>query len=106
MCVCRPYTDNNCPPLNLDSLLVQLRPQVGPKWYQFGEAAGIENNILDKFAAQCLPEDCIVELFDYWLRNSAEKPTWGDIARILKTIGLTELGLNIESVYKTGINDH
>ena len=101
--ICLLYTDN-CPPVNLDSLLVQLRPQVGPKWYQFGEAAGIENDALDKFVEQCAPEECIVELFDYWLRNSVENPTWRDIAKILKTIGLAELGLSIESIYTTGIN--
>ena len=101
--LCLPHTDN-CPPVNLDSLLVQLRPQVGPKWYQFGEAAGIANYALDKFAKQCHPEECIVELFDYWLRNSAENPTWRDIAKILKKIGLIKLGLEIESVCTTGIN--
>ena len=98
---CPTYIDNNCPPVNLNSLLVQLRPQVGPKWYKFGEAAGIRRDVLDKIAEQCSPEECIVELFDHWLFN--EKPTWRDVADILKQIGLTELGLNIERVYTTGM---
>ena len=96
-----PYTDN-FPPVNLDNLLVQLQTQVSPKWYEFGAAAGIQNETLDKFAEECLPEECIVELFDYWLMNSVEKPTWRDVAKVLKKISLTELGLSIESVYTTG----
>ena len=96
------HTDN-CPPVNLDNLLVQLRSKVGPKWYQFGEAAGIQKETLDKFAEQCSPEECIVELFDYWLINSVEKPTWRDVAQVLKQISLTELGVDIERIYTTGI---
>ena len=83
--------------------MIQLRPQVGPKWYQFGEAAGMPKDALDKIAEQCPPEECIVELFDYWLMNATEKPTWRNVAKILKIIGLTELGLNIERVYTSGI---
>ena len=96
-------TIDNCPSVNLDSLLIQLRPQVGPKWYQFGEAAGIEKEILDKLAEQCPPDQCIVELFDYWLRSSTEPPSWKAVANVLKAINLTELGQDIERVYITGI---
>ena len=98
-------SDNDCPSVNLDNLLIQLRPQVGPKWYQFGEAAGIFKDALDKIAEQCpLPDQCIVELFDYWLRNSAEPPTWKTVADVLKAMNLKELGLDIENVYITSIN--
>ena len=79
-----------------------MRSQVGPKWYQFGEAAGIEKEVLDKFAEQCPPDECIVELFDYWLRNSTKPPTWRTVADVLKAINLTELGHDIEEVYTTG----
>ena len=60
-----------CPSVDLDSLLIQLRPQVSTKWYEFGEVAGIEKEALDKIAEQCPPdqEQCIVEQFDYWLRR-------------------------------------
>ena len=94
---------DNCPPVNLDSLLIQLRPQVSTKWYQFGEAAGIEKDVLDKIAKQCPSDQCIIELFDYWLRNSAEPPTWKTVADVLKAINLTELARDIEKVYVTGI---
>ena len=87
--------------VNLDSLLIQLRSQVTPKWYEFGEAAGIERELLDKFAKQCSPEECIVEMFDYWLR-SGDKPTWRDVTKILKSIHLPQLAFDIERVYITG----
>ena len=62
------YDTDNCPPVNLDNLLIQLSPQVGPKWYQFGVAARIEREVLDKFAEQCSPQDCIVEMLYDWLK--------------------------------------
>ena len=88
--------------VDLDTLLIQLRPQVGPKWYQFGEAAGIPKDALNKIAEQCSPEECIVEVLDYWLRNTT-RPTWKGIAWILKAINLQQLAFDIERVYSTGI---
>ena len=89
--------------VNLDNLLIQLRPQVGPRWYQFGEAVGISKDVLDKFVKQCSPEDCIIEMLDYWLRSSTKQPTWNDIAKILKAVNLPQLAHDIENVYSTGI---
>ena len=89
--------------VDLDKLLIQLRPQVGSKWYQFGEAAGIEKEVLDNYAKSCPPEDCIIEILDYWLRNhQAGQLTWRDVARVLRAIGLRQLAGDIESVYSTG----
>ena len=90
--------------VDLDKLLIQLRRQVGSKWYQFGEAAGIEKEVLDNYAKNCTPEDCIMEMLDYWLRNhDAGKLTWRDVARVLRAIGLGQLAGDIESVYSTGM---
>ena len=75
--------------IDLDKLLIQLCPQVGSKWYQFGEAAEIEKEVLDSYAKSCPPEDCIIEMFDYWLRNhDAGQLTWRDVAQVLRAIGL------------------
>ena len=89
--------------MNLDNLLIQLRPQVTFKWHQFGETVGIAKEVLDCCARTCSPEDCIVEMLDYWLRNSVEKPTWKVIAEVLKAINLPQLAHDIEMVYSTGI---
>ena len=94
------YTDT-C--VNLDNVLIQLRPQVTIKWRQFGETVGIEKEVLDSCAKTCSPEDCIIEMLDYWLRNSLKKPTWKDIAEALKEINLPQLAHDIEMIYFTGI---
>jgi hypothetical protein len=90
------------PSVNLDSLLIQLRPQVSAKWYQFGVAAGIKKAVLDSLSKNCSPNDCIIEILDYWLRNSTKQPTWSDVAGILKLINHSQLASAIESVYVTG----
>ena len=85
--------------LNLDNLLIQLRPHITPQWYQFGVAVGVTKEVLDK----CLgypPEECVVEVLDYWLRTT--RPTWKDVAEGLRTIGFLNLAQSISKVYKTG----
>ena len=93
---------DDSPCVNLDNVLIQLRPQVSAKWYQFGAAIGVDKEVLDHCAKTCLPEDCIVEMLDYWLRNSTEKPTWRIISKALKAINLLQLADDIERVYITG----
>ena len=86
--------------VDLDKLLIQLRPQVSDKWFEFGQAAGIEKKVLDNYAKNCSPGDCIMEMLDYWLRNrSAGQPTWREVATVLRAIGLGQLAVDIESVH-------
>ena len=88
--------------LNLDSLLIQVQPEVTCKWYHFGQALGVDNKILDA----CLPyppEQNIIEVCDNWLRNHTGKPSWQEVAEALKRTGIQRLALDIEKVYETGI---
>ena len=87
--------------LNLDNFLIQVRTQLTSKWYQFGLALGVDKDILNKYS-EFPPEESIVEVADYWLRNSYTKPTWRDVARALKKIGFDLLAEDILNVYKTG----
>ena len=96
--------DNNLHEINLDALLIQLRKHVTSKWYEFGEAAGIKREVLDNFAENCTPDDCIIEMLDFWLRNYKGNPTWRDVGNILKAINLRQLAVDIEQVYTTGKN--
>lgn len=96
------FADNVDDSFSLDTLLIQLRAVVGTKWYEFGVAVGIDNDVLDNFASHCAPEECIVEMLDFWLRNSSNKPTWRDVAYTLKSIKLEELAVKIEDFYSTG----
>ena len=87
--------------INLDNLLIQLQAQLSSKWYQFGLSIGIQKETLNTFAEKCTPEDCIVEMLDFWLRHHKGQPTWKEIAEALKAIDLLQLAEDIESVYTT-----
>jgi hypothetical protein len=67
---------------------------VTPSWYQFGLALGVDKGILSKYS-KCPQEESLVEVADYWLRNSPTKPTWRDVAQALKKIGLDSLANDI-----------
>ena len=87
--------------LNLDSLLIQIKPEVTPNWYKFGEAIGVDDKVLDR----CIPyppEESIVEVCDHWLRNHSGKPTWREVAEALGQTNFQQLAFDIEKVYETG----
>lgn len=80
-----------------------LREEVGPRWYDFGDAVGIDNVVLDSIAKTTFPENCLVEMLDYWLKyfHDDEKLTWADVATALRDINLQELAYHIEQQYAT-----
>ena len=65
-----------------------------PKWYQFGQVLGIDNEVLDSYTGYS-PEVCIIEVLDHWLRNHHTKPTWSDVAQALKEVELNEMAEKI-----------
>lgn len=71
-------------------------------WHEFGEAVDIDDVVLDSIAKTTFPENCIVEVFDYWLKYSNEKLVWKDVADALKDIDLYELAKDIEQMYERG----
>ena len=85
--------------LNLDTLLIQVRYQVTPLWHEFGVAAGVPIDMLNK-CLNCTPEESIVEVLDYWLRQGEK--TWRDVASVLNEIHLQDLAKKILKVYDTG----
>ena len=94
------FTDHTC---NLDNLLIHLRSEVTPYWYQFGTIVGMDKDTLENYS-KYPPEQCIIEVLDYWLRNHYDsKPTWRDVANVLKEIKLNKLAENILKVYETGM---
>ena len=82
--------------LNLDTLLIQVSSQVTPLWHEFGVAAGVPMDTLNK-CLNCAPEESVVEVLDHWLRQS--KKTWRDVAHILNEIHLQELAEKILKVH-------
>lgn len=84
-------------------MLLQIRTQVTPVWYEFGQAVGVSQEILDK----CLghpADECVVEVLDHWLRM--HNPTWKDVSKGLSEVGLKNLSDGILDVYKTGKKFH
>ena len=86
--------------MDLDSLLIQLKPQVLTKWKQFAEAVGLSNIV--KQLSQYSDDECIVEVFDQWFKSHPTKPTWSNVADVLNDIGLHQLASDIMKVYETG----
>ena len=91
--------------LNLDSLLIQLRP-ISKDFRLFGSVAGIAPDILDKIVANsAAPFDGLVEVCDAWLdkcRRERTPPTWSAVAEIISLIGKDKLSHDIMKVYTTG----
>ena len=86
--------------LNLDSLLIQLRVEVTPKWREFGVAVGVPQHLLDQYSNYPVGEQ-LIQVVNYWLKNH-HHPTWGDMAELLHDIELHELADSINvlsSVY-------
>ena len=92
------HTDNT---LDLDTLLIQIKAAVTSRWYQLGEALGINKELLDRYSGYP-PEESIVEMLDQWLRCGPEKRTWRDVADALRKISLQQLAIDIEKIYETG----
>lgn len=68
-----------------------------PIWYQFGQALGMENEVLDIYT-QFSADVSIVEMLDFWLRNRHTKPTWEDVAKALREIKLQQLAEKIDAL--------
>ena len=93
------YADDT---LNLDTLLIQIKTAVTSRWYQLGEALGINKESLDRYSSYP-PEESIIEMLDQWLRSSPQRRTWRDVTDALWKTGLQQLASDIENVYETGI---
>jgi hypothetical protein len=63
----------------------------------------MDNATLEKYSKYS-PEQCLIEVLDYWVRIHDNKPTWSGIADVLKEIKITKLAENILKVYETGIS--
>ena len=74
----------------MDSLLIHLRPQVTPKWHQFGVAVGTPTELLDELSSYS-DEECMVEVTDYWLRHHEGQVTREEVTKILREIGFHQL---------------
>ena len=86
---------------NLDTLLVQVRSEVIPKWHELGLAIGMDSSDLNKLL-KYPSEQCMIEVLDWWIRSHDYLLTWKEVARILQKMGFHSLSENILNVYITG----
>jgi hypothetical protein len=78
--------------VDLDSLLILLKEELAPKWYDFGLVVGVPQELMDSYSGY--PSDqCLTEVLDYWLRHhmDAGKMKWMDVANALKAVELNQL---------------
>ena len=87
---------------NLENLLIQLDPEVTPKWYELGVVIGLSKEILDKCNSHS-PRECLIEVLDFWLRMGSESLTWSDVAETLKKIKLEQFAMNVLKAHQTGM---
>ena len=80
--------------INLNSLLLQIRDEVTPHWYAFGVSVGVPREIMDSWN-DYPPDQCIVEVLDYWLAHYHRPLTWVNVVHVLKEIKLHSLARNI-----------
>ena len=88
--------------INLDMLLIELKPEVTPKWYQFGLVVGISKEVMNNYS-DYPDEECFVKVLDNWLRNHESKPTWKEVAEVLRQIDLHQLADDLMKSYETGL---
>ena len=76
--------------VDLDSLLILLKDDLTPKWYDFGLAVGVPQELMDSYSGYP-PDQCLTEVLDYWLRHHASQVTWTEVAHALKAVELNQL---------------
>ena len=76
--------------MDLDSLLIVLKEELSPKWYEFGLVVGVPQELMDSYSGY--PSDqCLTEVLDYWLRHHNETIKWTEVANALKAVKLNQL---------------
>jgi len=95
--------------LNLDSLLIQLRP-VSEQYQDLGRAAGLPDSTTEEIAKSTMKAyDGLVEVCDAWMRHMRKEditPTWRAVSKMLRDIGQERLAKDLLKVYSTGNADY
>ena len=76
--------------VDLDSLLMLLKEELAPKWYDFGLVVGVPQELMDSYSGYP-PDQCLTEVLDYWLRQHPGEMKWTEVADALKAVQLNQL---------------
>ena len=86
--------------VNLDLLLMLLREELTPRWYEFGLVVEVPKEIMDTYLGY--PSDqCLIEVLDYWLRNHPRQLTWKEVAQALKEAKFYHLAEKALQIFST-----
>ena len=87
--------------MNLDLLLIVLKIELTPRWYEFGLVVGVPKDVLDSYLGY--PSDqCLIELLDYWLRHHPGQLTWKEVAQALREMEIYNLAEKALQISTTG----
>ena len=76
--------------MDLDALLILLKEDLTPRWYEFELVVGVPKELMDSYSGY--PSDqCLTEILDYWLRHHSDQLTWTEVSQALKVIELNQL---------------
>ena len=88
-------------PVNLDLLLILLREELTPRWYELGLVVGVPKDVMDGYLGY--PSDqCLIELLDYWLRHHPGQLTWREVAQALREMKFYQLAEEVLQISSTG----
>ena len=76
--------------MDLDSLLILLKEELAPKWYDFGLVVGVPQELMVSYSSYPL-DQCLTEVLDYWLRHHAGMMKWAEVADAVKAVELNQL---------------
>ena len=87
--------------VNLDLLLILLKEELTPRWYEFGLIVGVPKDVMDNYLGY--PSDqCLIELLDYWLRYHPGQLTWKEVAHVLREMKIYFLAEKALQISTTG----
>ena len=87
--------------VNLDLLLILLKEELTPRWYELGLVVGVPKDVMDGYLGY--PSDqCLIELLDYWLRHHPGQLTWREVAQALREMKLYQLAKEALQISTTG----
>ena len=93
------------PACDLDMMLIQVKEEVAPLWYEYGKVLALPEKVLkDIKKLEMSDMDKLVEVLDYWFRKfpPGGGPTWKEVAVSIREIGLTTLADKLIKVDTTG----
>ena len=96
------YTKSLSLLVNLDLLLILLKEELAPKWYEFGQVIGVPKEVIDTYVGYP-KDDCLTEVLDYWLRHHPGQLTWREVAQALREVKFYYLAEKAVQIGVTGI---